>query len=424
MKNRVGAAIVERILRAAKNNEDWHMIINIPSVPAFAGDLKADAALGTRAIMEFQYFSINRGGHSIMESVARAGVDPMKYLRFYNLRSYDRINVSDAMSKVEDQAGISYSEARQGHDQKYGQEGQASGNEEGAYDKYQQAAQQVHGNTSDGLASGRWDSVAECYMLNGPDIRSVPWEGSPESEMDSFVSEELYIHSKLLIADDQIVICGSANMNDRSQLGDHDSEIAMIIEDPSQIDSQMAGRPWKASMFAAGLRRQIFRKHLGLLAPQDMQSPDANFTPVGAGANSYDWGSREDQAVADPLSQDFHDLWKATAATNTRAFAKVFHPVPDDSVKTWKDYDEYYERFFKPEEAKKEGKDMQRPSSWKWGHVVREEFSEGQKGVDEVKEVLSGVRGNLVEMPLMFLKEEDIAKEGLGLNALTEVVYT
>lgn len=51
MKNRVGAAIVERILRAAKNNEDWHMIINIPSVPAFAGDLKADAALGTRAIM-------------------------------------------------------------------------------------------------------------------------------------------------------------------------------------------------------------------------------------------------------------------------------------------------------------------------------------------------------------------------------------
>lgn len=30
----------------------------------------------------------------------------------------------------------------------------------------------------------------------------------------------------------------------------------------------------------------------------------------------------------------------------------------------------------------------------------------------------------LVEMPLQFLQEEDIAKEGLGLNALTEIVYT
>lgn len=92
VKNRIGAAIVERVLRAARNNEDWHMIINIPSVPAFAGDLKSDGSLGTRAIMEFQYFSINRGGNSIMECIAREGVNPMQYLRFYNLRSYDRIS--------------------------------------------------------------------------------------------------------------------------------------------------------------------------------------------------------------------------------------------------------------------------------------------------------------------------------------------
>lgn len=113
--NLVGAAIVERALRAARNNEDWHMIINIPSVPAFAGDLKADGSLGTRAIMEFQYNSINRGGHSIMETIAREGVDPMKYIRFYNLRSYDRINTNAAMSKVEQQAGVSYDDARKGY---------------------------------------------------------------------------------------------------------------------------------------------------------------------------------------------------------------------------------------------------------------------------------------------------------------------
>ncbi|CAK3806272.1 Phospholipase D1 [Lecanosticta acicola] len=420
VRNKVGAAIVERIIRAARNNEDWHMIINIPSVPAFAGDLKADDALGTRAIMEFQYFSINRGGHSIMESVAREGIDPMEYIRFYNLRSYDRINISATMTKVEEQAGVSYDEARNQHDQKYGDaEAQGSaGNPDSAYDRYQRTAANVRGSDS-----GRWDSVAECYMLNGPDLQTIPWEGDPEAEMDAFVSEELYIHSKLLIADDRIVICGSANMNDRSQLGDHDSEIAMIIEDQQDLDSYMAGKPWRASSFATSLRRQIFRKHLGLLKPQDMEKPDANFTPIGD-ANLYDWGSREDQVVVDPLSSDFDNLWKTTAAENTKAFAKVFHPVPDDSVRTWKQYDAYYERFFKPEEAKNEGKEMQRPSTWKWGHVVREEFSPGAQGLSEVKEILSKVRGNLVEMPLMFLKEEDIAKEGLGLNALTEQVYT
>ena len=434
VKNRIGAAIVERILRAARNREQWHMIVNIPSVPAFAGDLRADSALGTRAIMEFQYNSINRGGYSIMESVAREGVDPMQYIRFYNLRSYDRINASSAMSKVEEQSGVAYDDARRAYDQQYShaldshhygsehsQDQQAPND---AFNRYQQAAQEVHGNSGGDVANGRWDSVAECYMLNGPDIRSVPWEGDVQSEMDAFVSEELYIHSKLLIVDDRRVICGSANMNDRSQLGYHDSEIAMMIEDPEEIDSYMAGQPWRATKFAASLRRQIFRKHLGLLPPQDISRPDANFAPVGQDPNVYDWGSREDQTVIDPISEEFMNLWKTTAANNTASFARVFHPVPYDGVRNWKQYDDYYERFFKIGEAEKQGKDTDRPSTWKWGHVVAEEFPPGPAGLKEVKDVLSTIKGNLVEMPLLFLIEEDIAKEGLSLNALTEVVYT
>ncbi|KAK4959164.1 hypothetical protein LTR10_003963 [Elasticomyces elasticus] len=416
VENRIGAAMVERIVRAARNGEDYHMIINIPAIPGFAGDLKADDALGTRAIMEFQYNSINRAGHSILESIAAQGVNPMQYIRFYNLRNYDRINVSATMARVEQQAGVAYDDARKGHDQQYGQVSESGGNAD-AFNRYQNAAQNVH----DG--GGRWDSVAECYMLGGEDIRNVPWSGDAQSEMDAFVSEELYIHSKLLIADDQKVICGSANLNDRSQLGTHDSEIAVLIEDHQEIDSQMAGRPWKARKYAASLRREIFRKHIGLLAPQNIEQPDANFMPIGD-ANKYDWGSREDQAVADPLSPQFLDLWQGTAATNTAAFAKAFHPIPADNVRNWKQYDEFFERFFKPEEAAKKGADTGRPSTWKYGHVVAEEFSPGEQGLGELKEVLSHIRGSLVEMPLLFLKEEDIAKEGLGLNSLTEVVYT
>lgn len=267
------------------------------------------------------------------------------------------------------------------------------------------------------MGSGRWDTVAECYMLNGEDIRNVPWEGSPEAEIDSFVTEELYIHSKLLIADDRIVICGSANLNDRSQLGDHDSEIAVVIEDHTLMDSTMNGQPWKATRFAATLRRQIFKKHLGLLPSQDYEKEDANCMPVGV-PNDYKYGTEEDRFVTDPLDESFLNVWNSRARTNTEVFGKVFHPVPHDSVLTWKDYDEWYSKHFR--EADK--KDPNKPAGkYKVGHVVSEEFP---GGVKQVKEELSKVKGTLVEMPLLFLKKEDIAQEGLGLNAFTEEVYT
>lgn len=439
--------MVERVLRAARNGEKYKMIIAIPAVPAFAGDLKLDEALGTRAIMEFQYDSINRGGHSIYEEIARAGFNPMDYIRFYNLRSYDRINSSGVMREAEQRSGVSYSQAQEGYDaahestrgyqayrppptSEYGvyemdgtsvarpDAGYQNQGNENDYNRYQQVATQIGGRQ--GLGDGRWDTVSECYMLGGEDIRNVPWEGDPSAEMDAFVSEELYIHSKLLIADDQTVICGSANLNDRSQLGDHDSEIAIIINDPDYVDAYFDGRPFRVSRFAASLRREIFRKHLGLVRPQDMERRQPNYEPVGV-PNEYDWGSEEDRVVADPLSDEFLNMWNWRARTNTEAFGKVFHPVPSDEVKNWKQYDEYYSRFFGQDQKAKENK---KPSLYKWGHVVAENFSPGEQGVREVKEVLSTIKGTLVEMPLLFLKEEDIAQEGVGLNALTEEIYT
>ncbi|KAL9008027.1 MAG: hypothetical protein Q9173_006808 [Seirophora scorigena] len=429
VRNKIGAAIVERILRAARAGERYKVIVIIPAVPGFAGDLKDDASLGTRAIMEFQYNSINRGGYSIMESIANAGFDPTEYIRFYNLRNYDRINTSGSMREAERQSGVSFGVAQQQYNDAVelptdfpsrGDDGQGRNftARRQDYDQYQQG---VHGmNRRQGSDGGRWDSVSECYMLGGVDIRSVPWEGGNASEMDAFVSEELYV----LIADDRNVICGSANLNDRSQNGDHDSEIAIIIEDPTPVDSFMNGRPWRASKFAATLRRQLFRKHLGLLRPQDMERPDNNFEPIGV-PNSYDFGSEEDRLVTDPLSDGFLAFWNSRAHQNTYAFGKIFHPVPHDDVRTWQDYDTFYEAFFKRPGKEAEGADAKESAArYQWGHVVGENFSPGQRGVEEMKELLSTIKGTLVEMPLLFLIKEDIAKEGMSLNAFTEVVYT
>ena len=429
IKNKIGGAIADRILRAARAGEKYKVIVVMPAIPAFAGDLKDESSLGTRAIMEFQYNSINRGGHSIMETIANAGFNPMEYIRFYNLRSYDRINVSAAMREAEKLSGVDYELARREHDamvdpmgyRAQGGAGYANESSSGQnYQRYQQAASNI--DDRGGLGNSRWDSVSECYMLGGTDIRNVPWESGNVPEIDAFVSEELYVHSKVLIADDRVVICGSANLNDRSQLGYHDSEIAIIIEDPAPLDSSMNGQPWRASKFAATLRRQIFRKHIGLLPAQDIERANQNFEPIGV-PNVYDYGSAEDRAVIDPLSDGFLNFWNGVARQNTEAFGRVFHPVPHDAVQTWSDYDSFYECFFHGDKEPDKG-GVKKPPRYKWGHVVADQFPPGEQGVRAVKDLLSTVKGNLVEMPLLFLIKEDIAKEGLSLNAFTEEVYT
>ena len=425
--NKIGAALVQRILRAARAGERFKVIVVMPAVPAFAGDLKDESSLGTRAIMEFQYNSINRGGHSIMEAIGAEGFDPTEYIRFYNLRNYDRVNVSASMREAEDASGVDYEHARREHDERvdsagyHAQQGAGSSGGPTGAENYQRAAQRLAPRR--GLGSGRWDSVSECYMLGGLDIREVPWENGNVAEIDAFVSEELYVHSKVLIADDRTVICGSANLNDRSQLGYHDSEIAVVIEDSTALESRMNGQLWTASKFAATLRRQLFRKHLGLLPPQNMEQADQNYLPAGV-PNRYDFESAEDEIVMDPLADQFLNFWNTRAKQNTEAFGRIFHPVPHDSVRNWKDYATFYECFFHDSTTAGGKEGPKKPPKYRWGHVVAENFSPGEQGLREMKDLLSTIKGTLVEMPLLFLIEEDIAKEGLGLNAFTEEIYT
>ncbi|KAI1335858.1 phospholipase D/nuclease [Xylariaceae sp. FL0016] len=409
--NKIGASIVSRILRAHQNREDFRVIVCMPAVPAFAGDLKSKDALGTRAIMEFQYNSISRGGHSIIECLQREGVDDWRrYIGFFNLRNYDRINISSTMRRAEEESGVRYDDARVQYDEMHGRDDERGSRDQ--YDRYQEATRDVSDKT--------WDTVSACYMAGGPDIREVPWNGSEESEMDAFVTEELYIHTKVLIADDKLVICGSANLNDRSQLGTHDSEIAVVIEDPEPVESTMNGRQFTASKFATSLRRQLYRKHLGLLPDQPWDRPDKNWTPVNRDPQQYDWGSESDLVVEDPVSDEFWRMWNDRARSNTEVFSKVFHPVPNDACRTWDQYKEFFSRHFiipgvEYDEDQKRGR-------VDYGHVVREEFP---GGVGEVKEWLSRVRGTLVQMPLDFLVDvDDIAKEGLSLNAFTDDIYT
>ena len=369
--------------------------------------------------MKYQYNSICRGEHSIIGAIKRAGVpDPGEYIRFYNLRNYDRINANETMAGVEKESGVSYADARKEHDDIVGAGYEGKGEGTGAVWGKENKNLEAYQNTASKNPKSEFDTVSACYMDGGPSIKNIPFSGSEAEEMNAFVSEELYIHSKILIADDRVVICGSANLNDRSQLGYHDSEIAVVIEDSNLVDSVMAGQPYQASKFAASLRRQLFRKHLGLLPFQDWTKPDANFLPINKDPNQYDWGTPSDLLVRDVLSHEFSSLWNGTASTNTEVFAKAFHCVPDDRVRNWDQYERFFQKLFLSPD--KNGKYVREAQKYQYGHVVTEEFP---GGISELKDSLDRVRGTLVEMPLNFMADVDFAS-GIKLNALTEEIYT
>jgi len=182
----------------------------------------------------------------------------------------------------------------------------------------------------------------------------------------------------------------------------------------------MGGEPFQASRYATSLRRQLFRKHLGLLPWQDCTYPTANFMPIDKDPNDYDWDSPADLLVRDVLSHEFSNLWNGTASANTEVFSKAFHCVPADNVRDWKQYEEFFQNLFVTPSGK-DGDDKDLPPKYAYGHVVKDEFP---GGVRELKDWLDRVRGTLVEMPLLFMDGVDFAEEGLKLNAFTNEVYT
>lgn len=80
----------------------------------------------------------------------------------------------------------------------------------------------------------------------------------------SLVTEQLYIHAKVMVVDDRYAIIGSANINERSMLGERDSEIAAVIYDNDLIDSRMGGKDYKVGRFPHTLRMRLMREHLGV----------------------------------------------------------------------------------------------------------------------------------------------------------------
>ena len=80
-----------------------------------------------------------------------------------------------------------------------------------------------------------------------------------------------------MIVDDKVALIGSANINDRSMIGERDSELAVVVEDSKTVDSKMDGEPYEASKFAHDLRVRIFKINFGF------ENEDRLIDPVDEG---------------------------------------------------------------------------------------------------------------------------------------------
>ncbi|KAE8732586.1 Phospholipase D alpha 1 [Hibiscus syriacus] len=70
----------------------------------------------------------------------------------------------------------------------------------------------------------------------------------------------IYVHSKMMIVDDEYIIVGSANINERSMAGSRDSEIAMGAFQPHHLATT---QPARGQIY--GLRMALWHEHLGQL---------------------------------------------------------------------------------------------------------------------------------------------------------------
>jgi phospholipase D1/2 len=89
--NKIGDAIVERAVRAYKNNESWRCIILIPLMPGFQNTVDAPDGTSVRLIMQCQFRSISRGEGSIFERLRSEGIEPEDFVTFYSLRAWGKI---------------------------------------------------------------------------------------------------------------------------------------------------------------------------------------------------------------------------------------------------------------------------------------------------------------------------------------------
>ncbi|KAL6070882.1 Phospholipase [Balamuthia mandrillaris] len=183
------------------------------------------------------------------------------------------------------------------------------------------------------------------------------------------ITEQVYIHAKVMIVDDRLAIIGSANINDRSMRGTRDSEICVVVEQEEKdfIPSTMGGQPFMVSPFAHSLRRRLWEDYLGAHS-------DAALCEM----------------IADPVADDvYFGQWLHVSQKNTETYLMMFRSLPDE-IYTLSGLEE---RKQLEAQCRKE--------------ITVESLEEWD--LQTLAKLKDNVKGFLVQFPLHFLKDEQMS---------------
>ena len=223
IENDIGQVIVDRIVKAHENNEDFKFYFIIPLMPEGEMDVDLYNNNTIKTIMHFQYAGILRDDtangkkdQTMFTYLQSKGIDPYKYMSWGCLRAYQHY-------------------------------------QDGAFHRIE--------------------------------------------------TESIYVHSKLMIVDDEHVIIGSANLNDRSQLGDRDSEVCLKFSDPEK-------------KFGSTLRHRLWSTFMG----KDIK----------------------EISKLDPASEKCWDMWNRIKSENQTKLDRVFGTVPNNNIRSYDELTKYW----------------------------------------------------------------------------------
>jgi phospholipase D1/2 len=131
---------------------------------------------------------------------------------------------------------------------------------------------------------------------------------------DRYVTEQIYVHTKAMIVDDRYALVGSANINDRSQLGDRDSEMAVLVMDThhSTEDIGAVDGPQLTRKFARDLRMGIWTKMFALTGAKTVVKPAAALA----------------DAIKRPAAQGSWEAIRNVAELNSARYEAAFPFIP------------------------------------------------------------------------------------------------
>jgi len=173
-------------------------------------------------------------------------------------------------------------------------------------------------------------------------------------------TEQIFVHAKLIIVDDDVAIVSSANLNDRSFAGDRDSELGVVVTDSDKVSVNMNGKQMMVSRSIHELRVKLWREHM----------------------------CEEGLNVEDPVCDKvYENVWIETPLHNTALYEAAFPAIACNDIRS---YDDLKER------------------------LVAGDANTAIDDATVISNLQEKVQGRLVRHPMKFLCEENLSPVDAG----------